>query len=346
MHMPNEKSMTVEITFSSFVKAVIFILFLWGIYHIRDIVAVVLFSIVIASAIDPMADWFSRRHVPRVLSVIFIYLVALAVVAAIFYLLIPNLVGEISLFVDKIPGYFSEPTGLSSLFPAVPESFSTVLVEMFNNLKTHVAGFTSGFFQTAVGIFGSVLSFILIVVLSFYLAVQKDGLENFLKIVTPVQYEAYILDLWNRTRKKIGLWFQGQIILAVLVGVLVFLGLTILRVEYALSLAILAAVFEIIPIFGPILASIPAVAIAFVQSPVLAVVVIGLYVIIQQFENHLIYPLVVRKIIGVPPILAILALVIGGTAGGFLGILLAVPIATALKEFLNDLAAKKHVEFK
>jgi predicted PurR-regulated permease PerM len=186
------------------------------------------------------------------------------------------------------------------------------------------------------------MSFILIIIISFYLSVQRNGLENFLKIITPVEYEDYILDLWKRSRRKIGRWIQGQILLGILVGVLVFLGLTILGVEYALTFALLAAVFELIPIFGPILASIPPIAVAFLQSPTLALAVLALFVIIQQFENHLIYPLVVRKIVGVPPILVILSLIIGVKIGGFFGILLAIPAVTVAMEFFNDMAAKKH----
>ena len=101
---------------------------------------------------------------------------------------------------------------------------------------------------------------------------------------------------------------QGQVILALIIGVLVYLGLTILGVRYALLLAVLAGVFEIIPIFGPILAAIPAVLIGFIDGGAsMALFVIGLYTIIQQFENQLIYPLVVRKVVGVPPLLVILA---------------------------------------
>ena len=192
--------------------------------------------------------------------------------------------------------------------------------------------------------FGGALSLILIIVISFYLSVQEHGIENFLKIVTPREYEGYILDLWARSRRKIGLWLQGQFLLGILVGVLVFLGLTILGVKYALLLAILTAIFEVIPVFGPVMAAIPAVGIAFLQKPVLGLSVLVLYFIVQQFENHLIYPLVVRKTIGVPPLLVVLALVIGGTLGGFFGLLLSVPIAAVLVEVVNDIARKKEIE--
>ena len=141
-----------------------------------------------------------------------------------------------------------------------------------------------------------------------------------------------------------GLWLQGQFLLGILVGILVFLGLTILGVKYALLLAILTAFFEVIPVFGPVMAAIPAVTMALLQKPVLGLAVLILYVIVQQFENHLIYPLVVRKTIGVPPLLVVLSLVVGGTLGGFFGLLLSVPIAAVLVEFVNDVARRREIE--
>jgi predicted PurR-regulated permease PerM len=114
--------------------------------------------------------------------------------------------------------------------------------------------------------------------------------------------------------------------------------LTILDVRYALLLAILAAVFELIPVFGPILSAIPAVGIAFVDGgTTLALIVVGAFVIIQQFENHLLYPLVVTKVVGVPPLLIILALIVGATLAGFLGIILSVPAAAIVHELVRDI---------
>ncbi|MCI5108633.1 MAG: AI-2E family transporter, partial [Candidatus Pacebacteria bacterium] len=144
-----------------------------------------------------------------------------------------------------------------------------------------------------------------------------------------------------RAEKKIGLWFQGQLLLVVIIAILTYLGLTLIGIEHSLLLAVLAGMFELIPLFGPILAGIPAVAIAFLTGGVTkALIVIALYLIIQQFENQLIYPLVVKKVVGVPAIIVILALIAGGTLAGFLGIILSVPIAAVLMELFVDLQKK------
>lgn len=340
----SQKNNIIEITTGTILRVFFLALLFWAVYLVRDIVALVLFSVVIASSFEPGVRYFERKKVPRVLSLIFIYFLSFVALATLFYMVVPNLVSELSRFAISLPQYLSDSGGIHSLFgflPAYGSSFSGVIQDVLLNLQHKISEFSSGFLSATAKIFGGVFSFFLMVVLSFYLAVQRDGLDNFVRTVTPTQYEGYILSLWRKSHKKIGLWLQGQILLGLLVGVLVFLGLTILRVDYAFSFALLAAAFELIPIFGPIMAAIPPVAIAFFQSPSLGIAVVVLFVIIQQFENHLIYPLVVRKIIGIPPIISILAIIIGGKLGGFLGVLLAIPMATVLMEFLNDLAERK-----
>jgi predicted PurR-regulated permease PerM len=182
------------------------------------------------------------------------------------------------------------------------------------------------------------LSFILIIVLSFYFLVQEDGVAEFLRLITPLKHEKYVVDLWKRSQIKIGQWMQGQLLLGIIIAVLLYLGLMILGVKNALLLAVLAGLMEIIPVFGPILSAIPAVLMAFVGGGMtMALMVLGLYIIVQQFENHLIYPLVVKKIVGVSPVVVILALIIGYNLAGFLGVVLSVPLVSALMELVDDI---------
>ena len=342
--MESEKKIIVNITAGSFLKGMLLVLLAVFLYLVRDIAAVVLFSVVVASGVEPAARWFQKYRIPRVLAVIFVYLIAFSAMGVMFYLVVPPMFSELSNLAAAAPSYLEKPfetKAIAEFLPELPMSISRLLLGFAESAKNLIGGISTGFFQATATIFGGAMSFALTVILSFYLAVQEKGIENFLRIVTPVKHEKYVIDLWFRSRDKIGGWLKGQILLGVLVGVLVFLGLTILRVPYALTFALLAAVFELIPVFGPIMASIPPIAVAFLQSPSLALSVVVLYVIIQQFENHLIYPLVVRKAVGVPPIMTILALVIGGKLGGFFGILLSIPIMAVLFEFVADVEKKK-----
>ncbi len=329
-------------------KAILIGLLFWVLFMLKDLVLVVLTAVVIASAIEPFTQWFLKYRVPRVLAVIMIYILSIGGLLGVFYFFLPPLLNDISgvLFTlsRSLEGVsFTSPlatgVGGEGIVAELSREFSveTALLEVRNTLST----LSAGFLQTVSVVFGGVFSFILIIVLSFYLAVQEKGIENFLRLVTPLRQERFVLDLWQRTQHKIGLWMQGQLLLGFIVGVLVFLGLNVLGVRYSLFLAVLAAMMEIIPLFGPILAAAPAILIGFMGSATLGIMVAGFYVIIQQFENHLIYPLVVRKVVGVSPIVVILALVIGGKLAGFLGLLLAVPLATALLELLNKFERDK-----
>lgn len=331
-------------------RAVLVILFFAALYYLRDVVLVVILSVVVASAIEPGTRFLVRRSVPRLLGVILMYLVLVVFLIGIFYFIFLPLLGETVNFLSSLPAYLGDlkvwnPLEQGSFLATGPLQGITgnfSLVDIVNQLDNTIQNFSSGFFSTASSIFGGLLSFILVIVLSFYLSVESDGVASFLRIVIPYKHEDYIIDLWKRSQRKIGLWMQGQIVLAVIVAVLVFLGLTLLRVDNALLLAVIAGIFEIIPVFGPILAAIPAVIIALVSDGLTpALLVMGLYIIIQQFENQLIYPLVVKKVVGVPPIVSILALIIGGKLAGFIGLVIAVPLAAVAMEFLNDVEKRK-----
>lgn len=344
MNPDTKNAMTIEITTGTIMRAFFSALLIIFLYLVRHILAIFLFAVVIASAIEPATHWGKRYHIPRVLMVLVIYFAAFGVLAMVFYLIAPTLLSEFFDFANNLPSAWGGKTAVQTIFglaPNLPEALSGILTQLFVGFQSSLEKFTAGFFQATAAIFGGAFSLVLVVVISFYLSVQEHGIEKFLQMVTPLPYEKYILNLWSRSQEKIGRWLQGQILLGVLVGVLVFLGLTILGVKYALMLAVLAAIFELIPIFGPIIAAVPAVGIAFLQSPILALEVIVLYVIIQQFESHLIYPVVVRKIVGVPSILVIVSMIVGGTLGGVWGMILAIPIVAVVTEFLNDIAAKK-----
>ena len=344
------REQNISISLGTIVRSVLVVVFFALLFFLKDLVMVLLLSIVVASAIEPSTQWFVSRKVPRLFAVIFIYIaMAICLAGIIFFLLLP-LLSESSDFLRNFPTYFNVGTIADTLNNN--DFFTSGSISNFTNTLNlddvvtqinHIIGsVTSNTFGTIVSFFGGVLSFFLILVLSFYLAVEEDGVGKFLKAITTIKHEKYIISLWKRSQRKIGLWMQGQLVLAVIVGTLVYLGLLIVGVPNALLLAFLAAAFEIIPLFGPILASIPAIAIAFVTGGIpLAGIVVGLYIIIQQFENQLIYPLVVKKIVGVSPIVSILALAVGWQLAGFVGLVLSVPLAAVIIEFFGDFERDK-----
>ena len=340
-----DKHLNISITAGTVIKTLIIICVAWLLlFPLRNVVLILMTAIVIASAIEPGVISLTRHKIPRVFAVLFVYLCLFGLFFTVFYFFLPSLLEDFATFISRLPTYLAALSSAGAFdtysqilgLPSPSDIPSPQIMESVRNAFN--IGAYGNAFTAVTQIFGGLLSFILIIVFSFYFAVVETGVDDFLRVVTPKKYQSYIQDLWRRSQRKIGLWMQGQLILALIVGVLVYLGLTILGVPHALVLAFVAAVFEIIPVFGPTLAAVPAVGIAFVAGgPTLGLMAIALYVVVQQFENHLIYPLVVTRVVGVPPLLVILALIVGGELAGFLGIILSVPVAAILQELVNDM---------
>ncbi|KKQ83404.1 MAG: hypothetical protein UT07_C0005G0014 [Parcubacteria group bacterium GW2011_GWB1_38_8] len=342
----------ITITTGSWVRAMVVIAIAYALFLVSEFILVVITSIVIASAIEPATVWAKKQNIPRLPIVLLVYVFTALLLAGLFYFLLLPLIDEMFNFIKTLTiysnsiidgGILSDMFKTQNIFGGLDTPI--IIRELSSYLKSLADFFSQGIFSSLSLIFGGVLNFVLILVLSFYLVVQEDGVGKFLKIITPVKHEHYVVDLWRRSQIKIGRWMQGQLLSSALVMILVYIGLLIIGIPHALLLAVLAGVFELIPLFGATLAAIPAVFIAYVFGGVtVALIVIALYIVIQQLEGNLIYPLVVEKVVGVPPIISILALVIGGSLAGFLGMLVSVPVVAAVMEFVSDIEASKIVK--
>lgn len=337
-----ERDINISISIGTILKTLVVLGGAALLFYLRDLALIVLTAIVIASAIEPGVRALGRYKVPRILGVIIVYLLVFSVFFILFYFFLPSVLEDFATFIASLPTYLDAfaRTGAFDQYATIlglEGSSADALVESAKGALDFSDLFSNAF-TAASAIFGGFFSFILIVVFSFYFAVIETGVDDFLRIATPKRHQSYVMNLWRRAQHKIGLWMQGQLLLGVIIGVLVYLGLTILGVKHALVLAVIAALFELIPVFGPTLSAVPAVTIAFVDGgATLGILTIGLYVVAQQFENHLIYPLVVTRVVGVPPLLVILALIVGGELAGFLGIILSVPIASTIQELAKDI---------
>jgi predicted PurR-regulated permease PerM len=344
-----DQQISINITTGAIIKAGVIALMFWFLWVIRDLILVLITSVVIASSVNPIAQFISKKtKAPRVVSVLSIYAGVILFFLGMFTIFLPPFIVDIKTTFNQIPFYINElnsdKVGNLPGFGILVDSIKSMEIteDVLSIVTGTVSGATVGFITTASAIFGGALSFILIVVISFYLAVQKDGVGDFLRIVTPLKHEKYVLDLWARSQKKIGLWMQGQLLLAVIVGVLTFMLLSVVGVPNAVMLAFIAMTMELIPLFGPIIAAVPAIALALLNGGVtLGIITLCIFVIIQQFESNLIQPLVVKKIVGIPALVAIFAIIIGAKIAGFLGILISVPIAAVVMELLSDIEKNK-----
>ncbi len=330
---------SISITSGTMVRALVIAAAAWALWHLSSIVLLLLSAIVIASAVEPGVEFFTKRKFPRPLAVVLVYLIILALFALLIWSFIPPLLAEALAALAILPQFVSQVGNLSFLQgTGVGPNFTETIL----SLQNAFANTGAGVIQFLSSIFGGAFYLILTIVVSIYFSLQETGIDDFLRLVTPPKHRDYVLSLWRRSQKKIGLWMQGQILLSVIITVLLYLGLSLLGVEYALLLAIFAGVMELIPVFGSLVAAVPGILVALLTGDLtLVAIVAGLYLIVNQFQAHLIYPLVVKKIVGVPPILVIIALIAGGQLAGFLGVLLAVPAAACIQEFVNDLQKGK-----
>ncbi len=344
-----DKELRVSITPGTVVTALLVIVAAYIFWLLRDLVLLVLTAIVIASAIEPGVAFFIRQHIPRFVAALLVYVLVFGSIFFMLYLFFPPIVSDATNFLSAMPQYldtinvstsFSDianATGFSGGQNATQSFIQTLL-----SLQSVFTAGSGGILQVLVTFFGGVFSLLLVIVLSFYFALQDTGVDDFLRMIMPVAYEDYSVDLWKRAQKKIGLWMQGQILLSVIVAILVYLGLLIVGVPYALLLAVFTAFAEIIPVFGSLIAGTVAVIVGYSDGGIpIAAIVAGLYIVVNQFESNLIYPLIVKKIVGVPPLLVIVALIAGYTLAGFLGVLLSVPMAAVLLELMTDFDKRK-----
>jgi predicted PurR-regulated permease PerM len=338
-----QERMRIVISTSSLFKIVVFGLALYVAYMSLDIIGAVLLAVVIAAAIEPPIRWMADHKVPRVISVLIVYVLFIIMISLALYSIIPQLTTELRGFIDAVPQSIDRLTvTFEDKFPGFPAN--TVferLKEFLVNEDFTSSGLLTDFFRGVPAFFGGMFMVFITFVLSFYLAIQENGIAKFLRVISPEQYDDYVVGLWGRTQRKIERWLQGQLVLAVIVGLIVYVGLLLMGVQYALMLALVSAVFEIIPFFGPVLAAIPAIVIASVQSPMSGLLVVVLYILVQQLENHVLYPIVMRKMTGVAPMVVILALLVGGRIAGFTGLILAIPAVVIILEILGDREQKK-----
>lgn len=329
------QKVTVNISTATLIKIIVVALLLLALYAVKDILLILLVAIVLASAMDPLVDWLYRKaKFPRGLSVILVYLVFLGFVAMVIYFLIPPMIEQFNQLGGRLEGFRDELSAKASTLNSVLDQLG--ITSGFSSLGQYFGKLPSNFFQTTLGVFSGLLQVIAALVISFYLISSESGLGNFIKSLVPFKHQAYAAALTGKIQTKIGRWLLGQLILSGFIFLFTFIGLTILGVKFALALALLAGLLEIVPYLGPILSAIPAIFVAFVQSPPLALFVTGLYIVVQQVENYALVPKIMGRTVGANPVVILVAVLVGFKIAGILGMLLAVPIVAAAQVFIND----------
>lgn len=328
-----KNKLLVEITGWSFAKLLILILGLVFLYYIRNVVALIFVVIILVAGFTPFIKNLEKYKIPRGLAIIILYLIIFAFIGFLVYLVIPPVIDQVSNFALNLTFYKNKlnSVNLGSL---------SVFFRAENNLQiiTNVLSkLTGGVFNSIVNIFGGAAAAITVFVLTFYILLERDSIEKFIFTFVPEDTKKHALRVYEKISSKLGNWLRGQIILAIIIGVACYIVLSILGVPYALALAVLAGVLEIVPIIGPIVAGVTAGLVALIVGEtwqVFAVIII--YIAIQQVEAHFLVPRLMGKAVGLSPVIIIIALMIGGVLGGIVGALLAIPVAAGVSVVIRE----------
>ncbi|MFH1426744.1 MAG: AI-2E family transporter [Candidatus Kerfeldbacteria bacterium] len=338
----NEEVLRVTISASTVIKIVAILAGLAFIWFIRDIVGILFVALVLASALDPWVDWLQRYRIPRGLSILLMYTLILVVVGAVVYILIPPFINQITDLAASLRDYAPELDAFYQSITQTPDA--SVLNEIqrsITSFSSSLTNLTSGVFSAVANIFGGIATLFIVLVITFYMTIDEEGVKKFIRSVAPVEYQPYLVQKVNRIQKKMGSWLRGQLILMLIIGVLSFIGLFILQVPYALVLACVAGLAEFVPFLGPIIAAVPAVFFAYTDSPWKALGVIIFYTVLQQLENQVIVPKIMQRVVGLNPIVVLSVMLVGASIAGIVGVLLAVPAATIAWIFIEDIFLEK-----
>jgi len=310
-------------------------------YLIRNILIWFIFALIISVLFNPAIDFLQKRRVPRPVATIFIFIFIFGILGLLIYLIAPVFISEIQQFTKLFPQYFEKfAPPLKELGLEAFESFE-IFTKSFQEWLIQAS---ASIFSALAAIFGGIFTTLTIFILAIFLSLEERGVERAIGILSPRKQEAYILDLWKSCQTKVSGWFGTRILCSLFVGLLTYLALYLFKIDYPFALALFAGFTNIIPIIGPIIAGLIIAIITALDSWLKALLILIVFILIQQIEGNILTPILAKKFIGLPPVLVLISLMIGGKLWGILGAILAIPLAGIIFEFTRDFLKKRKVE--
>jgi len=329
----SKEPIRIEISYKTIIFAAAFLIGLWFLFQIREIIILIFLSIILLAAFLRPVQWLNSRRIPRVLSVFLVYIVFFAFISFAIGLITQPLISQTTGFVSKLPQIIATINNFL-IFHKIPVGdLSKIIAQQINQIAGDLVAISSV-------IFSSIFLVITLFVFTFYLILEW---KKFIKLISSPfsgRQEKKIANIITKVETGLGNWVRGQLTLSIVVGVLTFAGLTILGIPFALPLALIAGILEIVPIIGPIISAIPAVLVGLTIAPIMGLAVAALFLIIQQLENHFIVPMVMSKVVGLQPPVVIVALLIGAKLAGVGGAFLAIPVIVVAKIIIQEVLSE------
>lgn len=320
----------IEISHKTIIFTAAFMGALWFLYFVRDIVLQLAVALLISAVLNPLVASLSKIKIPRAVSILVMYVLLLGVLGGTIALIISPLIQETTSFVNSLPVYLSR----IRLPFLVGQEFESQMASQLGNLP-------ASFLKFSISFFSNILTVLAIFIFSFYFLLSREKLNEFFANLFGEEKHGEYIKIINDWESKLGSWARGQLILMVVVGVATYLGLLLLGIPFALPLALLAGILEIIPTLGPIVASIPTIIVGIGISPATAVGAAALSFLINQLENYILVPKIMEKSVGISPIITIVAIIVGFRIAGVAGAILAVPVVITLQVFGRELIFQK-----
>lgn len=331
------KSTLIDISSSTIIRVILFGVVLWTLFVLWDVLLMLIGAVVIAFAIEPLAHKLRAYGVPRGVSVVIVYLAFLGILAGAVTLILPILAEQTIQLSSQLPEVV---LGLEERIGRIPgvdfEAIGPQLQQGLSSIGDNLANVGTAVFQQTRTIFSGALSLLLVFIIAFYLVIEEDALKKMFRFIIPSRHMAYVELMLDRIQIKLGRWVLAQLFLGLVIGLCVGVGLWLIGVKYALALGLLAGLLEVFPVIGPMIAGIFGTVIALSQSFTLGLLALVLYVIIQQAENHILIPNIMRKATGLNPLVTLIAVLLGGRLAGLVGVILSVPVATIISIILAD----------
>jgi predicted PurR-regulated permease PerM len=287
-------------------------------------IALLIIAVTIAATLSPIVNWFDR-WMPRALALLLVYLLLILIFAGIGLIVIPPLVAQAQNISAQVPDIATQVQNWLKNFGQIDTS------SLLSILTSQLSSAGSSLVSLPVTIFSSLVDIVVIFFVSIYTLVAAPAVRRFIQSLFPRGTNERIISVLLEMSNAMGGYFRGVAINSVIIGLLTYLGMLIIGVHFPLVLGILAGSLELIPMIGPVIAAIPMVITALLQSPTLALIALVYAIAMHQFENQILVPNIMRSQTDISPLLVILALLSGYSIGGIIGALTAIPIVAALK---------------
>jgi len=320
----------VEISHKTIIFTVVFLGSIWFLYFIRDIVLQFFIALLLVSILTPFVTKLSKFKIPRIISILFSYILIFSFLGFTVGSILPPLIEQTTNLANNLPSYLQN-LGLQKYANE----------EVLKQTVSQLGSIPGQIIKAGFSLFGNILSILTVAIFAFYLLLVRDKFDTNVEFLFGKEKTKDVVNVINILETKLGGWARGQFILMLLIGILSYLGFIILGIPYALPLAMLAGIFEIVPYIGPIIAAVPAIILGFSISPFLGFAAIGLAILIQQLENYVLVPKIMEKSTGVSPIITLISLAVGFRLAGIVGMIISIPIVIIIQTLIQSLSASR-----